>query len=208
MHALILSGGPLGDVMRDALPKPDFVIAADSGYRHAASLGLNVDVLIGDLDSIDAQLLDDAKNDGIEIAKYPVDKDASDLELAVDEAVERGATQITLVDGAGGRFDHVIGNALLLARQDLAHIEMSAILGSARAYVARNAFRISGAPGAIVSQFAIDGPVTDITIHGTEWAGSYDRLETGSSLCLHDSFTENEAVFTFNGTMLFVIPGE
>ncbi len=206
MKAIVLSGGPLADVSAEDIPEADIVIAADSGLRHAKALGLKVDLVIGDMDSVSQDLLNAATDSVIEVDPNP---NASDLELAIDAAVNRGATDVTIVDGGTGRFDHVLGNVFVLTRPELAHIRMSAIVGKARVYVARGEFEMSGIPGHIFSQYAVNGPVTGITIEGTDWAGYYERLESGSTLCLHDVFTEEPAKFTFEtGTLLFIVPGE
>jgi len=46
----------------------------------------------------------------------PARKDQTDLELAVELALEKGARSITLVGGWGSRIDHALGNVELLYR--------------------------------------------------------------------------------------------
>lgn len=88
------------------------VIAADSGYDNACSIGLEgeVQVLIGDLDSIsDRELPSD-----LEIVKLPPEKDDSDASLAVNMAIEHGADEIFLIGGLSGRLDHTLANIRLV----------------------------------------------------------------------------------------------
>ncbi len=89
--ALVFAGGerpPPSAV--DGLLAADVVIAADSGLGHALALGCAVDLVVGDLDSVDP---DDARRArrpaGAVVEQHPADKDATDLELALDAA--RGA---------------------------------------------------------------------------------------------------------------------
>ncbi len=81
------------------------VIAADSGIRHAAALGLSPELWAGDFDSVEAEML--SENSSVPTARFPAEKDSTDGELAIDIALERGATSLVLVGAFGGtRADH------------------------------------------------------------------------------------------------------
>ena len=84
---IVIGGGEAPDVAVVALvPAPICVIAADSGVDHARTLGLAPDVVVGDLDSVSADGLAWADALGADIQRHPADKDATDLELALDVA--------------------------------------------------------------------------------------------------------------------------
>ena len=90
---IVVSGGLAPDRSEiGPLPAGAFVIAADSGLEHAAALGLAVDVLVGDLDSVSTSALEAAEEAGVRVERHPVDKEATDLELALDYALALGAT--------------------------------------------------------------------------------------------------------------------
>ena len=107
--ALVVCGG--GPVLAPwALPAaPDVVIAADDGAREALRLGLEVDVVVGDMDSVPASTLAQVERAGGRVMRHPADKDATDLELALDEALTSQAERIVVAGGAGGRLDFVLG---------------------------------------------------------------------------------------------------
>ena len=98
----------------DELPAPDLVIAADSGYQIAHALGFDVDTLIGDMDSVGP--LDEIPATTT-IIRFPVEKDATDLELAFELAVREQPQRIVLVGAEGGRFDHEL-NAVAMICSD------------------------------------------------------------------------------------------
>lgn len=82
-------------------------IAADSGMRHAEMLKLEPELWVGDFDSADAQLK--ARHNHVERQPYPVSKAVTDGEIAVEEAIARGADEIILVGALGGeRSDHAL----------------------------------------------------------------------------------------------------
>ena len=91
----------------------DLLIAADGGVKHLIDLGLQPEIIIGDMDSIDASILND-KSDIMLISHSP-DKDKSDAEFAVEYALEQGCEQVILVAAIGGRLDHTLGNVALVA---------------------------------------------------------------------------------------------
>ncbi|MBT5085466.1 MAG: thiamine diphosphokinase, partial [Actinobacteria bacterium] len=84
-HALVFLGGP-APALTAPLPSAEFVIAVDRGADHALALGYSVDLLVGDLDSVSAA----GRLAAIEIEQHPVDKDETDLELALAAAERRG----------------------------------------------------------------------------------------------------------------------
>ena len=79
-------------------------IAADGGIRHARVLELTPELWIGDFDSASPRLLRDFAS--IPRRAHPADKDATDGNLAMDEAVRRGARHVVLAGALGGRMDH------------------------------------------------------------------------------------------------------
>src|SRR5439155_10990786 len=98
--------------------------------------------------------VDRARAAGAVVERHPVDKDATDLELALDVARDRGAARITVVGGAGGRLDHFLANVALLTSPRFADLEMDARLGDAYVVVAqggRPPHVITGAAGSLVT---------------------------------------------------------
>ena len=106
-HMVVVVNGELPAVdhadLRRELVEADQLVAVDGGLRHCASLEVWPTILIGDLDSAPSELIDEARSRDIAVHAFPVDKDATDLELAMDLALESGATAVTVVAPFGGR---------------------------------------------------------------------------------------------------------
>jgi len=100
--------------VKELVTQADLLIAADGGARHLEELEFHPDVIIGDMDSLDQRCLD--RFTKTEIKRFPVRKDKTDTELAVELARKRGAGRIILLGGFGGRPDHVLGHLSLLAK--------------------------------------------------------------------------------------------
>src|SRR5438270_13440699 len=119
---VVLAGGPDRPAVID-LPPGATVIAADGG----AELGGPIDLLVGDLDSISMETLA-----GIEhVERHAVDKDATDLELALTAALRLEPERILVLGSAGGRLDHLFGSLLVLAAEPYAGVQVDAQIGAA-----------------------------------------------------------------------------
>jgi len=114
--ACICCNGEIKDMdrARQLASSVDLLIAADGGIRYLAGMGLKPDVVIGDMDSVSENQLNEVEETGR--ITFPRDKDRSDTELAVQWAIEQGAERILLLGAWGGRADHTIGNMALLMR--------------------------------------------------------------------------------------------
>jgi len=207
--ALVVCGG--GPVLAPwALPPaPDVVIAADDGAREALRLGLEVDVVVGDMDSVPASTLTQVERAGGRVMRHPADKDATDLELALDEALSSQATRIVVAGGAGGRLDFVLANALALAHPRLAAVEVDAVFGVARLHVVRGDRALEGTPGEVLSLLAVGGPAVGVRTHGLRWNLDGQDLPAASGWGVSNEFAEVEASVSIEaGVVLVVRPGE
>ena len=181
----MVSGGPAPDAAEvGPLPAGAFVIAADSGLDHASALGLGVDVLVGDLDSASAPAVHAAEAAGVRIERHPIDKEATDLELALDYALAIGASRVTVVSGGGGtRLDHHLAELALLASAGFAPLHLDARIGTARVVPihAGEGVSLLGAPGAVLTLLALGGPASGITTTGLRWPLRAETLPPGST---------------------------
>ena len=115
--AIILSGSPAFDhlsiiLLPQSIWDKAFVIAVDKGLEYAAENNLRVDLIVGDFDSVPPEILQQYPN--IPIESYPVDKNRSDTEIAIDYALNRGFSRIFCMNMIGGRLDHDLFNKLVL----------------------------------------------------------------------------------------------
>lgn len=202
--AIIFCGGddvPAG--AGESLPADALVIAADSGLDLAVKMGAEVDVLVGDLDSVGSTALAQARRRGIAIIRHPVDKDASDLELAVDLARERGVSSVIVIGGSGGRIDHFLANASLLAAQDGIAVEWRTAVGTV--YRVNRSLRIHGSPGDTVSLLALGGAARGVHTLGLHWMLEGEDLPSGSTRGISNRFTAEWAEITVASGNLLVI---
>jgi thiamine pyrophosphokinase len=206
--ALVFTGGePVDSAVAARLPDGVAVIAADSGVERALALGRRVDLVVGDFDSANPAAVDAAVADGAEIRRYPDDKDQSDLELALHAARVGGARRVIVIGGSGGRLDHFLANALLLASPSFADLEIHALVGDARITVIHREARLSGAPGDLCSLLAVGGPARGVRTTGLRFPLTGENLLPGSTRGVSNEFTEPEATVSLeHGVLLAVQP--
>jgi thiamine pyrophosphokinase len=208
--AFVLAGGdPVDAAVLLGLPAPSLVVAADGGLALAGPLGLEVDVLVGDLDSVDPVQLAAAEAAGTRVERHPVAKDATDLALALFAARDAGADRITVVGGHGGRADHLLANWLLLASHELAGCEVRARSDAASIEVVRpgQPSWLAGEVGAFVSLIPVHGAAHGVTTGGLRFPLDGGTLEPGSSRGVSNEFSAPRAsVELTDGVLLAVRP--
>ena len=207
---VVTGGDPLHDVALPAIPADAPVVAADSGVDRAHELGLRVRLAVGDFDSVSAAALDAARRDGAEVHRHPVAKDATDLELALAAALalEPRPDRLIVLGGHGGRLDHLLANALLLASDALRGVEVVAQMGHARVTVVRHRGALTGAPGEIVTLLPVGGPARGVVTEGLRYPLQDEDLAPGTTRGVSNQLLASEAAVTLrSGVLLAVQPG-
>src|SRR5581483_3457101 len=207
--ALVFAGGDaIPRTVGDLLDRDRFVIAADSGLDHAHSLGIHTDLLVGDLDSVDPDLLRAARDDGTQVEHHPVAKDATDLELALEAARARGAHRVTVVGGTGGRLDHLLANALLLAAPRFADLAIDALLPPARLTVVRGARTLTGRVGERCTLLPAGGPADGVTTSGLRYPLRGEPPSPGTTRGVSNVFVEPTATVAVRAGVLLAVQPE
>jgi len=197
------AGDPPPPGLSDDLPEERWVVAADGGADHARAAGIDVDLIVGDLDSIDPTTL---ALSGAEVHRHPLAKDATDLELALAEVAARPQfTRLVVVGGIGGRLDHFIANAALLCSDRWIDLDIEWLAGPDRVTVVRDHARIHGHQGETVSLVPMGGTAHGVTTTGLRWPLDNEDLEFGSSRGVSNQFVMAVATVTVRRGLLLAI---
>ncbi|MCP3975515.1 MAG: thiamine diphosphokinase [bacterium] len=183
------------------------VIAADSGVELALQLGLPVSVVIGDMDSASPESLAEAQRGGARIDRHPRDKDATDLELALDLARSDGATSIIVIGGAGGRVSHFLGNAALLGSTKYADMTIRWLLPGADIHVVNSLQPavVSGQSGDLLSLIPLGGACGGVTATALRWSLDHDDLTNAATRGLsNEMLTDQTQLSVEHGTLLAI----
>ncbi len=212
-QALVVSGGATVATIRQcripAWVEP-LVIAADSGLSPALTLGLPITAVVGDFDSVDPLVLAAIDRTKVDVEPHPVDKDATDLELAIAAAVARGATEICVLDSMRGRADHFLATMLLLGSRRWSHCSMTACIDRVRVTIVPSGTTrsIDVDVGAILSLIAITD-VIGITTSGLHYPLMDETLRHGTTRGVSNLvMTRPITVATRNGTLVVMESGD
>lgn len=193
------------------LPAGAPVVAADAGVDHALALGLDVTIAVGDFDSVSAAGLDRAEAAGARLARHPAAKDHTDLELALEEAVLLGATEIVVVGGHGGRLDHLLAGAMLLAAPRFGGTVLRAHWGPADVHVLHGGATatIDAPGGSLLTLVPVHGGALGVRTEGLRYPLQDEDLPAGTTRGVSNVVERSPAqVALRDGTLLVVVPGE
>lgn len=211
--AVVVGGGGPPTVTRrdlgDLGPDP-LVVAADEGLAHAHLLGLAVGEVVGDMDSVDAAALAAAESAGTAVARHPVAKDETDLELALDVALAGAPARLVVVTGTGDRLDHALAVALSVSAPGRPPVRTEAWVGPAHLWVVRPEIeeRLPGRPGDLVSLLPLHGPARGVTTGGLLYPLADEDLTAGSSRGVSNQWTAPVATVRLRqGVLVAVAPG-
>jgi thiamine pyrophosphokinase len=206
--ALVFAGGdsPSPATLNDLTPV-DLVIAADSGVQHALAVGVAVDLVVGDFDSAEPGAVAAAVEGGAVLERHPAAKDATDLELALVAVCDRGIDEVTVIGVDGGRLDHFLANALLLAAPAFARLRIRARVGDADVVVVRDAAELRGRAGDLCSLLPLGGPARGVRTERLRYPLHGETLWPGSTRGVSNELLGSSARVTLDdGVLLAVLP--
>ncbi len=209
-RAVIFANGELNEpesVLR-LVHSDDYLIAADGGGRHCQALGLQPHLLIGDMDSLAPDILTQFQAVGSEVLRYPVNKDFTDLELALLQAKERGAEEILVMAALGQRWDQTLANLLLPAGDAFASVSIRLVDGSQEILLLRPGkwLELHGQPGDTLSLVPLLGAACGITTQGLEYPLKDENLEFGSTRGVSNVLLEaSPRIFLRQGLLVCVL---
>jgi thiamine pyrophosphokinase len=205
---VITGGGPPIEqgVLASAVPY-DVVIAADSGLDRARALGIEVDIVVGDLDSASAAAIQDARDGGYDIEVHPTEKEHTDFELALRRAVREEASEIAVIGGGGGRPDHWLANLSLLAATARAGVGVTAEMNEWLVFVVvpGHGYAEELPQGLLLSLLPIGGEARGITTEGLAYPLQAETLPAGSSRGVSNVARGGTARVAIQGGTLLVI---
>lgn len=207
MKALIVGSGSISNVelLKDRHAWADLVIAADGGAFHLMKSSLLPHVLVGDFDSLPASVLKEIRvHNDVEILTFPVKKDYTDLELAINLAIERGATELVIMGASGSRLDHTTANILLLNNLLEKGIKGCIEDENNQIYLIQDALTIKKQDNRKVSLLSLTPTVEGLTTKGLSYALCNATLKFGSSRGISNEFLEDIASITLKKGLLLV----
>lgn len=182
------------------------ILCADGGALNAQKFGLKPQTIIGDFDSLGAEQVEELRSAGAEICRFPLEKDETDLELALRWAVDKGARAIVVLGALGGRFDQTLANLHLLALPSLQDIHIELVDGEEHIRLLRpGRHSIEGRRGDTISLMPLGGRADGISTSGLKYPLRDESLEFGPARGISNVMLRDSASLDLQSGMLLLI---
>ena len=205
MKAFIYTGGKIFPENITEHPKGDDLrIAADAGFLNAKRLGVRIDVALGDFDSLGEKQSEIDEN--AEKITVPAEKDETDTQLAVNEALKRGADELVIIGGLDGRLDHTLSNLAIL--EAMADMRVHAVIlnGQSRIrYIKSTSMLVARSGYKYLSILAADDTVKGVSLEGCKYPLENARLTRKFQYTVSNEIVGNCALISVKKGAIYVV---
>ncbi len=201
MRAILWCNGDLPEekIVNNIIDENITIFGIDGGANKAHNLGIKVHEIIGDMDSVDTNLLTESKTE-------LYDQSKSDLTKSLDLLIGRGFDEIDIIGVDGGSSEHILGIWASLYEAvpgcKIRAIHQNRI--SVRYHPSDGDLKISMKPGTEFSIFSM-GKTESVTVTGAKWNLKERELEF-STLGLHNISIDQEICIRSNGKLIVILP--
>lgn len=201
----IVAGGALDNSILPQIKKAHTVIGVDRGALWLLRHQVTPDVATGDFDSV-TRVEKKRIHDGSALyVEYAPEKDATDLELAIDHAISQKPQEVVLFGVLGRRFDHAMGAVHMLLRLESHNIYGVIVDNFSKINIVRRQQALSyDSRYRYVSVIPVTKKAT-VTLKGFVYGLIHKTLYSGSSLGISNEISGKSAHITVHQGSVLVI---
>ena len=193
------------DRLMKQINQADLLVAVDGGLQHVMASGFTPHIIIGDLDSIDATDLENFENNGVDVIKFPVQKDETDLELAVEYVLSLGFKEILILGATGRRLDHFLGNILFFSNPKYLEYRIKILTEKSEIFYCKSRQLLEGTAGDLVSLIPISEVVTGIKTTGLMYPLQLETLFRWKTRGISNQMLDQKALIEYESGVLLCI---
>jgi thiamine pyrophosphokinase len=207
MKALIVSGGkaPSRSLLLESLLDTDLIIGVDKGCDILCEYKIKPDYILGDFDSASKSTLSYFESLEIKKLKLNKEKDDTDSKVALDLAINIGATYITLLGATGTRVDHMLSNLGLMLQGLNKGVFVTITDEYNKIFLINKNTVIKGEKGKIVSFKAYGNIVKNLSIKGAKYELNNYDLMIDDGITTSNEFINEDIELTFDSGILMII---
>ena len=211
MKYLIVSGGNVSEGFLTYMVKNggfDVILAADAGMEALYRDHVLPDIIVGDFDSVNPDTLEYFHDkEQIEICMLTPEKNDTDTEHAIREAIRRGAHEIVILGGTGSRIDHVLGNICLLGIGLEEHVDIRMVDEHNRIRMIDSPLKIRKKDqfGKYISLIPFSGRAEGVTLKGFKYPLDNYTMGGFNSLGISNEIVDDEAEISFTSGQMIVV---
>jgi thiamine pyrophosphokinase len=185
-RCIVIGNGIIEDYSwhKSLLGDEDIILCADGGADHAFRLGLLPRGIAGDLDSVDPEILQKFREQGVEIRKHSPVKDEVDTQITLDWAFEFAPPEVLLLGCTGKRLDHTLANIHLLLRGATRGVRVRLVNEKQDvSLVTPNLpVELNVSAGTVISLLPLSERACGVEVHNMEYAVPGGVLEAGETI--------------------------
>lgn len=207
MRTIIVTGGnpPSKALLLSHLKEGDYLIGVDKGCNALFEYGLKPDLILGDFDSVNFEVINHYKEVGVKTLKFQPEKDYSDTDLGYSKAVELGSKEILLFGATGTRVDHMLGNMGLLLKALKSSVRVEIIDDNNKIYLIDKSTKINARSNGIISFHAVCEVVKNLNISGAKYKLEGYDLTLFEPRAICNEFIGEDINITFDSGIIMVI---
>lgn len=178
----------------------EYVIAADGGLKKLREMKVIPDIIVGDFDSLGGV------PEGDNVIRHKVEKNDTDMMLAVKLAIEKGCNHIELYGGTGGRIDHTLANFQTMFYASRKGISIKMIDADWIYYmITDTAIRLQAKDSGGLSVFAFGGEAYEVNIKGAKYVAHALDLTPDNPTAVSNSYIGNDVIISVKKGSLLII---
>ena len=206
-RALVITGGHvLPSQIKEVMACYDFdiKIGVDHGIDYMAESDVIPDIILGDFDSCEPDILKYYEEKDIEKIVFPDKKNMTDTQLAFELMVERTMEEVVVLGAMGSRQDHTLANLMLMAHYgkifNLIYLD-----GSNKIELAKNYQNIKKGSYKYISLLPLSEKAVGVSISGVKYPLNKATLKSTSSYGISNEITEATATLWVEEGDLLII---
>lgn len=204
LNGIINNYDKINEVIKNE--KYNYIIGADGGCNHLNKMNILPNYVIGDLDSINKDLISYYEKNNIIFKKFPTHKDQTDSEICVHLAKTLNAKKIDFIGALGGRIDHTLANIGFMYHVHEMGIEPRIITDTEEINIVHNESKIiKGKKGDTLSIIALKSDALGVTLKKLEYPLDNSTVKYLSPLGISNVMLEDECIIEVKNGHLLVI---
>lgn len=207
MRSIIVSGGkaPSKELLKEYIKDDDYIVGVDKGCNILREIEVTPNIILGDFDSIDKEVLNYYKDKGVKIEKFNPEKDYTDTDLGYIKALEVNPSEIILFGATGSRIDHMLGNIGILLKGLRENIKVTIVDDNNRMYAVNKSSLVKKEKGCVISFHALSDVVKNLTIKNGKYPlNNYDMtLLEPRAIC--NEFLDDDIYIEFDSGIILIL---
>jgi thiamine pyrophosphokinase len=211
VHINILAGGPVELLpnLNEYKQENEVWVGVDRGVFTLINMNITPQIAFGDFDSVTKQELMIIEENVENMKIYKPEKNETDMELALNWAIEQRPDLIRVFGASGGRLDHFLANVQLLVKPLMEDNNVKIFLIDKQ-----NIISLKG-PGSYkikmrsdkkyISFVPLTLSVKGLTLEGFKYPLKNRHISIGSTLCISNELVSDNGTFSFSEGILLVI---